>query len=77
MVIKLILNSSKKEKSKIKVVSTPEFNVQNSVISIAKNGEEVSGDSYLIEELQDLKHISVISDGEGNGRNASKSSKML
>lgn len=77
MVIKLILNSSKKEKSKIKVVSTPEFNVQNSVISIAKNGEEVSGDSYLIEELQDLKHISVISDGEGNGRNASKSSKNV
>lgn len=77
MVIKLILNSSKKEKSKIKVVSTPEFNVQNSVISIAKNGEEVSGDSYLIEELQDLKHISVISDGEGNGRNASKSSRNV
>lgn len=77
MVIKLILNSSKKEKSKIKVVSTPEFNVQNNVISIAKNGEEVSGDSYLIEELQDLKHISVISDGEGNGRNASKSSKNV
>lgn len=77
VVIKLILNSSKKEKSKIKVVSTPEFNVQNSVISIAKNGEEVSGDSYLIEELQDLKHISVISDGEGNGRNASKSSKNV
>ena len=77
MVIKLILNSSKKEKSKIKVVSTPEFNVQNSVISIAKNGEEISGDSYLIEELQDLKHISVISDGEGNGRNASKSSKNV
>lgn len=77
MVIKLILNSSKKEKSKIKVVSTPEFNVQNSVISVAKNGEEVSGDSYLIEELQDLKHISVISDGEGNGRNASKSSKNV
>lgn len=77
MVIKLILNSSKKEKSKIKVVSTPEFNVQNSVISISKNGEEVSGDSYLIEELQDLKHISVISDGEGNGRNASKSSKNV
>lgn len=77
MVIKLILNSSKKEKSKIKVVSTPEFNVQNSVISVAKNGEEVSGDSYLIEELQDLKHISVISDGEGNGRNASKSSRNV
>ena len=77
MVIKLILNSSKKEKSKIKVVSIPEFNVQNSVISIAKNGEDVSGDSYLIEELQDLKHISVISDGEGNGRNALKSSKNV
>lgn len=77
MVIKLILNSSKSEKSKIKVISTPEFSIQSSVINMAKNGEEISGDSYLIDELQDLKHISVISDGEGSGRSASKSSRMV
>lgn len=77
MVIKLILNSSKSEKSKIKVISTPEFSIQSSVVNMAKNGEEISGDSYLIDELQDLKHISVISDGEGSGRSASKSSRMV
>lgn len=75
--VKLILNSSKSEKSRIKLVSTPDFDIQTSVISKAKNGEEVSGDSYLIEELQDLKHLSLISDGEGNGRAAYKSSKTV
>lgn len=75
--IKLILNSSKSEKSKIKIVSIPDFDVQTSVISNAKTGEQVSGDSYLVEELQDFKHISVLSDGEGNGRYAYKSSKTV
>lgn len=75
--IKLILNSSKSEKSRIKLVSTPDFEIQTSVTGATKNGEEVSGDSYLIEEIQDLKHLSVISDGEGNGRSAYKSSKTV
>ncbi len=77
MIVKLILNSSKTEKSKIKIVSVPEYDLQNSIISVAKNGETISGDSYLVDELHDLKYISVISDGEGNGRAASKSSKMV
>lgn len=77
MVIKLILNSSKSEKSKIKLVSTPEYEIQNSIVSVPKHLEEISGDTYLAQELQGLKHLSVISDGEGNGRNAAKSSKMV
>lgn len=77
MVVKLILNSSKSEKSKIRLVSTPDFEVQNSIINVAKSSEEISGDSYLIEELQDLKYLSVISDGQGCGRSASKSSRMV
>lgn len=75
--IKLILNSSKTEKSKIKIITNAEFEIKNSIVSYPKNGEEVSGDSYLTEELQDLKHLSVISDGEGNGIKAFKSSKMV
>lgn len=77
MVVKLILNSSKSEKSKIKLVSKPDFEVQSSIINVPKSSEEISGDSYLIEELPDLKYLSVISDGQGCGRGASKSSRMV
>ncbi len=77
MTIKLILNSSKKEKSKIKLVSTPEFEIQVGVASEIKNGETISGDSYLSMELQDLKHLTVISDGAGSGINASKGSATV
>lgn len=74
MTIKLILNSSKKEKSRIKLVSKTEYDIKTSIVSEIKSGEEVSGDSYLSMELEDLKHLSVISDGAGSGTSASKSS---
>ncbi len=75
--IKLILNSSKTEKSKIKVVTIPKYNTKVSIVSKTKDSEEVSGDSYLSMELQDLNQINVISDGAGSGINASKSSKAV
>ncbi len=77
MTIKLILNSSKSEKSRIKLISIPDFEVQSSVIQFPKNGETVSGDAYLIDELDDLKNISVISDGQGNGKQALKASSTV
>ncbi len=77
MTIKLILNSSKKEKSRIKLVSLPDFEVQVAISSETKTGETISGDSYLSMELQDLKHLTVISDGVGSGITASKSSAAV
>jgi stage II sporulation protein E len=77
MTIKLILNSSKKEKSKIKIVSTPAFEIESGIASSTKTKETVSGDSYLCMELQDLKHLSVISDGVGSGSTASKNSSTV
>lgn len=77
MTIKLILNSSKKEKSKIKLVSKPDYDVHTSIMSEIKSGEEVSGDSYLSMELEDLKHLNVISDGAGYGKVAAKSSTAI
>lgn len=77
MKIKLILNSSKTEKSRIRLVSTTEFDVQTNIFNTPKSGEEISGDSYLTQELDDLKYLSVISDGEGSGINAAKSSKAV
>lgn len=77
MTIKLILNISKTEKSKIKLVSTPKYSVNVNIINEQKTGEEVSGDSYLSCELDDLKHLNVITDGEGNGKSAAKASSMV
>ena len=75
--IKLILNSSKKEKSRIKIVSKPMYEVQIGISSGIKDKEEVSGDSYISMELEDLKHISVISDGAGYGKEAKRASNMV
>ena len=77
VIIKLILNSSKKEKSRIKLVSVPDYELQNCIVTDNKAGEDVSGDSYLTMELQDLKNLSVISDGAGSGNTASKGSKAV
>ncbi len=77
MAIKLIINSSKKEKSKIKLVSKPDFDVKSSIVSEIKSGEEISGDSYLSMELSDLKRLNVISDGMGSGKTASKASHTI
>lgn len=77
MTIKLILNISKSERSKIKIVSIPDYEVQTSIVSETKTGETISGDSYLSMELQDLKQLNVLSDGAGSGAQASKGSTTV
>ncbi len=77
MSIKLLLNISKTEKSKVKIVSTPKYTIKSEVVSEIKNGESVSGDSYLKMELQDLRELCVLSDGVGSGENAQKSSQIV
>lgn len=74
--VKLILNSSKTEKSKIKIVSIPKYELKTTVISHTKDESEVTGDSYLILELYDKKQAVIISDGASSGKDA-KSSSML
>lgn len=77
MIVKLILNSSKKEKSKIKLVSIPKFQIKSSIASLNKKYDEVSGDSYLCMELSDSKHLTVISDGAGTGKEAARASQAV
>lgn len=77
VLVKLILNSSKTEKSRIKVVSIPEYEVKNWIISNTKKDEDICGDSYMSCELVDKKHIVVLSDGAGCGIEAANSSKMV
>lgn len=75
--IKLILNSSKKEKSKIKIVTIPNYKIKTSIASGKKDGNDLSGDSYLSMELQDLKHVNILSDGAGSGKEAAKGSQTV
>ncbi|MEG2348516.1 MAG: SpoIIE family protein phosphatase [Clostridia bacterium] len=77
MTIKLILNSSKKEKSKIKIISNPKYEIKTNIVSFNKDLEEISGDSYISMELKDMKHLVAISDGAGSGKAASKSSQAV
>lgn len=77
MVIKLILNSSKTEKSKVKLISKPKFEIETGILNYKKDGEEVSGDAYISMELPDLQQLVAISDGAGTGINAAKSSKAV
>lgn len=75
--IKLILNSSKNEKSRIKIVTEPDYSVQNAISADTKSGETISGDSYITMELQDLKQLSILSDGAGSGSLAAKGSSTV
>jgi stage II sporulation protein E len=77
MTIKLILNISKTEKSKIKLVSTPKYNIKTEIVSERKIDQKVSGDTYLQMELQDLRKLTVISDGVGSGEDAARSSTAV
>ena len=77
MTIKLILNISKTEKSKIKLVSTPKYSIKTEIVSENKVGENISGDTYLQMELQDLRKLTVISDGVGSGEDAARSSSAV
>ncbi|MEG1141271.1 MAG: SpoIIE family protein phosphatase, partial [Clostridia bacterium] len=71
MSIKLIMSASKTSKTKIKFVSSTKYIADSFVINNSK--EEISGDSYLITNIEN-KHIIAISDGAGSGVKASKNS---
>ncbi len=72
MKIKMILNSSKTEKAKIKLVSNVNFDIKVASKVIAK--EEESGDNLKVLDLEDSKKVVIISDGEGNSKNAKAAS---
>ena len=75
--IKLILNSSKTEKSRVKVISVPKYDVKTAIVSHIKEDNEISGDSYLIYELNDKKQAIILSDGAASGKEASKISTLV
>ena len=76
MNIKLILNSSKNEKSRIKLVSEGKYSINSEVCQKNKNGNEVSGDKYYLSEIKNGKII-AISDGMGSGEEAASISNNV
>jgi len=77
MNIKLLLNISKSERSKIKLVSMTKYSLEVGIAKSSKTNELVSGDSYLSMDLGVGKYMSAISDGAGSGPEAEKSSKTV
>ncbi len=77
MNIKLLLNISKSERSKIKLVSMSKYSLEIGIAKSPKMNESVSGDSYLSMDLGVGKYMSAISDGAGSGEVAEKSSRTV
>ncbi len=51
------------------------YHIISCVKSIAKDGEQLNGDSYLCEKLGNDRMVTIISDGVGSGKNAMIESK--
>ncbi|MDD4375633.1 MAG: SpoIIE family protein phosphatase [Clostridia bacterium] len=77
MNIKLILNSSKNEKSRIKLISDSKYLISSELFTQSKVEGIVSGDSYYMTDLKDGGKVITISDGMGSGEEASKVSKSV
>lgn len=77
MKIRLLLNISKTEKSKIKLASVTQYVVDTYAVQKQKETQQLNGDSYLSMNFGQNKYISVISDGAGSGEKASASSKLV
>lgn len=67
MSIKMILNSSKTEKSRIKLIPSSKYIVNAVVKQIKKIDSQQNGDSYIVTEFKDNNKIIAISDGMGSG----------
>ena len=76
MNIKLILNSSKNEKSRIKLVSDGKYAISTEIYQKSKNEGEKNGDTYYVSDIKNGKVI-AISDGMGSGNNANQTSSAV
>ena len=77
MSIKLVLNSSKTEKSRIKLIPSSKYVVKAVVKQIRKADSVISGDSYIVTELKDNSKVIAISDGMGSGAKSKEVSETV
>ena len=76
MNIKLILNSSKNEKSRIKLVSEGKYSVNSEIYQKSKIQDEECGDTYYVADIKNGKII-ALSDGMGSGKEAKLASNIV
>lgn len=76
MNIKLILNSSRNEKSRIKLVSDGKYSISTEIYQKNKNGNVKNGDTYYVSDVKNGKVI-AISDGMGAGEKANEASQTV
>lgn len=76
MNIKLILNSSKNERSRIKLVSEGKYSINSEIYQKSKIEDGECGDTYYVADIKNGK-IVALSDGMGSGREAKKSSNIV
>jgi len=72
--LRVIVESKKGRQTKIKVYSSHLFKLNHSVSYVGKDGNKISGDSYLCENFSNGQTLLAISDGMGNGEIAHKES---
>ena len=72
--LRLIVEKTKGKQTKIKVYSSNMFKIDHAVSYVGKDGNKISGDSYIYENFTNGKTFIAISDGMGNGELAHKES---
>ena len=72
--LRLIVEKTKGKQTKIKVYSSNMFKIDHAVSDVGKDGNKISGDSYIYENFTNGQTFIAISDGMGNGELAHKES---
>lgn len=72
--LRLIVEKTKGKQTKIKIYSSNQFKIDHAVSYVGKDGNKVSGDSYIYENFTNGQTFIAISDGMGNGELAHKES---
>lgn len=72
--LRLIVEKTKGKQTKIKVYSSNLFKIDHAVSYVGKDGNKISGDSYIYENFTNGQTFIAISDGMGNGELAHKES---
>jgi len=72
--LRLIVEKTKGKQTKIKIYSSNLFKIDHAVSYVGKDGNRISGDSYIYENFTNGQTFIAISDGMGNGELAHKES---
>ena len=74
--LRLVVDKPKGRQTKIKVYSSNFFKVNHGIAYVGKDGNKLSGDSYVFEDFANGQTLIAISDGMGNGKEAHNESSQ-